>query len=117
LGIFYFFSANLWPIEEGIMAIVGEKSTPMTLLQKFRVLTETLLMEVAQEAILNQYPNTGRSPYPNKGLIYTLLRLFFLPGFKLTPWPLRHRMMRLFFVHQQQQHWPKHSWPQPKKDP
>ncbi len=67
------------------MAIVGKKSGPTTLLQKFRVLTEGLLMEVAQQAMLGQYPNTGRSPYPKQGLIYTLLRLFFLPGFKLTP--------------------------------
>lgn len=98
------------------MAIVGKKSGPTTLLQKFRVLTEGLLMEVAQQAMLGQYPNTGRAPYPKRGLIYTLLRLFFLPGFKLTPWPLRHRMMQLFFVHQQQQGWPKHSWPRPKTD-
>jgi hypothetical protein len=96
------------------MAIVGKKASPTTLLQKFRVLTEGLLMEVAQEAMLGQYPNTGRTPYPKQGLIYTLLRIFFLPGFKLTPWPLRHRMMQLFFVHQQQQNWPHHSWPRPK---
>lgn len=98
------------------MAIIGKKSSPTTLLQKFRVLTEGLLMEVAQQAMLSQYPNTGQLPQPKQGLIYTLLRIFFLPGFKLTPWPLRHRMMRLFFVHQQQQNWPMHSWPKPKTD-
>jgi hypothetical protein len=98
------------------MAIVGKNSTPTTPLQNFRLLTEGLLMEVAQEAMLSQYPQTGRPPYSKKGPIYTLLRLFFLPGFKLTPWPLRHRIMQLFFVHHQQRDWPKHSWPQPKKD-
>lgn len=96
------------------MAIVGKKPSPTTPLQKFRVLTEGLLMEVAQQAMLSQYPGTAHPPYPKQGLIYTLLRIFFLPGFKLTPWPLRHRMMRLFFVHSQQQDWPKHSWPRPK---
>ena len=82
------------------MAIVGKKSTPTTPLQKFRLLTEGLLMEVAQKDMLRQYPNTGASPYPKEGAIYTLLRLFFLPGFKLTPWALRRRMMSLFFVRQ-----------------
>jgi hypothetical protein len=96
------------------MAIIGKKSGPTTLLQKFRVLTEGLLMEVAQNSMLSQYPHTGQPPYPKTGLIYTLLRIFFLPGFKLTPWPLRHRMMQLFFVHSQQQGWPKHSWPRSK---
>lgn len=87
------------------MAIVGKKSTPTTSLQKFRLLTESLLMEVAQKDMLRQYPHTGASPYPKEGAIYTLLRLFFLPGFKLTPWPLRRRMMSLFFV-QQPPPWP-----------
>ena len=81
------------------MPIVGKKSSP-TLLQKFRLLTEGLLMEVAQEAMLRQYPNTGVPPAPQTGLIYSLLRIFFLPGFRLTPWPLRRRLMSLFFVHQ-----------------
>ncbi|MEW5961402.1 MAG: hypothetical protein AB1801_27095 [Chloroflexota bacterium] len=102
-------------LEEGkVLAIVGKKSSSTTPLQKFRLLTEGLLMEVAQESMVGQYPNTGRRPYRKQGLLYTLLRLFFLPGFKLTPWPLRHRLMQLFFVHRQQQNWPKYSWPQPK---
>jgi len=90
------------------MPIVSRKPAPPTPLQKFRLLTEGLLMEVAQKDMLRQYPNTGASPYPKEGAIYTLLRLFFLPGFKLTPWPLRRRMMSLFFV-QQPPPWPAQS--------
>ena len=92
------------------MAIVGKKSS-LTLLQRFRLLTEGLLMEVAQEAMLRQYPNTGAPPPHKTGLIYTLLRIFFLPGFRLTPWPLRRRLMSLFFVHQPPP-WPAQSRPQ-----
>jgi hypothetical protein len=72
-------------------------------------LTEGLLMEVAQEAILRDYPHTGRPPARKSGWIYTLLRLFFLPGFRLTPWPLRRKLMSLFFVHREQQ-WPSQPW-------
>ena len=93
------------------MPIVSRKPTPPTLLQKFRLLTEGLLMEVAQEAMLRQYPNTGAPPARKTGLIYILLRIFFLPGFRLTPWPLRRRLMSLFFVHQPPP-WPAQSGPQ-----
>lgn len=80
------------------MAIVAKTSRPTTLGQRFRLLTEALLMEAAQKAMLRQYPNTGASPYPKTGPIYALSRFLFLPGFRLTPWPLRRRMMRLFLL-------------------
>jgi hypothetical protein len=93
------------------MPIVSRKPTQPTLLKKFRLLTEGLLMEVSQEAMLRQYPNTGVLPARKTGLIYILLRIFFLPGFRLTPWPLRRRLMSLFFVHQPPP-WPAQSRPQ-----
>lgn len=85
------------------MPILRHQPPPPTPLQQFRVLTEELLMQVAQEEMLRQYPGTGRPPARKSGLIYSLLRLFFLPGFRLTPWPVRHRLMGLFFVHAPQQ--------------
>jgi len=91
------------------MPITTRKAASPSLLQKFRMLTESLLMEVAQEAILQNYPGTGVRPARKSGFIYTLLRIFFLPGFKLTPWPIRRKMMSLFFVHQEQQ-WPAQPW-------
>lgn len=91
------------------MPITTRKPDSSGLMQKFRVLTEAILMEVAQEAMLRDYPNTGTRPARKSGLIYTLLRIFFLPGFKLTPWPIRRKMMSLFFVHKEQQ-WPAQPW-------
>ena len=49
------------------MAIVAKTSRPTTLGQRFRLLTEALLMEAAQKAMLREYPNTGASPYPKTG--------------------------------------------------
>lgn len=91
------------------MPITTRKAAPPSPLQKFRALTEGLLMEVAQEAMLQNYPGAGTRPARKSGLIYTLLRLFFLPGFRLTPWPIRRKMMSLFFVHREQQ-WPAQPW-------
>jgi hypothetical protein len=97
------------------MPITTRKAAPPSPLQKFRSLTEGLLMEVAQEAMLQDYPGTGTRPARKSGLIYTLLRLFFLPGFKLTPWPIRRKMMSLFFVHHEQR-WPAQPWKSQEKD-
>lgn len=91
------------------MPITTRKPVASSLMQRFRLLTEGLLMEVAQEAMLRDYPGLGTRPARKTGLIYTLLRIFFLPGFKLTPWPIRRKMMSLFFVHKEQQ-WPSQPW-------
>ncbi len=91
------------------MPISTHKAAPASIIQKFRSLTESILMEVAQDAMLRHYPGTGTQPARNSGFIYTLLRIFFLPGFRLTPWPIRRKMMSLFFVHREQQ-WPAQPW-------
>jgi hypothetical protein len=91
------------------MPITTRKATPPSPLQKFRTLTESLLMEVAQEAMLRAYPGIGSRPTRKSGLVYTLLRIVFLPGFRLTPWPIRRKMMSLFFVHPEQR-WPAQPW-------
>ncbi len=95
------------------MPITTRKAAPPSLMQRFRLLTEGLLMEVAQEAMLQDYPGMGTRPAQKTGFIYTLLRLLFLPGFKLTPWPIRRKMMSLFFVHSEQQ-WPSQPWKENK---
>jgi hypothetical protein len=87
------------------MAIVAKRSTPSTLVQGFRSRTEILLMEAAQRDMLRLYPATGVPPFPRRGTLHALLRLLFLPAFKLTPWSLRRRMMSLLFVRK--------AWPTP----
>jgi hypothetical protein len=91
------------------MPITTHEPAPTTLLYKFRTLIEGFLMQVAQEEMLRQYPNLGVPPAPKSGWVYPLLRVLFLPGFRLTPWSLRRRLMGLFFIHRQQ-HWPAKPW-------
>lgn len=86
------------------MPVTTRTPPPPTLLQRFRTYTEGLLIEVAQEEILRQYPDAGVQPRRKSGWVYTLLRLLFLPGYRLTPRPLRRRLMRLLFV-RSPQHW------------
>lgn len=91
------------------MPITTRKTAPPGLVQRFRVSTELILMEMAQEAMLRDHPGTGVRPARKSGLWYTLFRIFFLPGYRLTPPVLRQKMMRLFFVHKEQD-WPAQPW-------
>lgn len=91
------------------MAIFTRKPAPPTWLQKFRTITEGYLTYVAQQEMLRNYPGIGAPPAPKEGLIYKLLPIIFLPGFRLTPWPIRKRLISLFFVHPAQR-WPQHPW-------
>lgn len=91
------------------MPITAKNPPPPSLMQRFRASTEIILMEVAQEAMARNYPGAGVRPAHKSGLWYTLLRIFFLPGFRLTPWPIRQKMMSLFFVHKEQ-NWPAQPW-------
>jgi hypothetical protein len=87
------------------MSVILRDPPPNTLLQRFRALTEGFLMMVAQEDMVRRHPGTGLRPYQPSGWIYPALRLVFLPGYRLVPWPLRQRILRLFFI-RGPQHWP-----------
>lgn len=91
------------------MPITTKNPAPPSLMQRFRSLTEGYLLQVAQKEMLRRYPGTGVAPAPRKGFVYRLLPIFFLPGFRLTPWPIKRRLLSLFFVHPRQQ-WPDRPW-------
>lgn len=91
------------------MPITTRKPAHPTMLQKFRSITEGYLLQVAQSEMVRKYPNTGSSPASKKGFVYKLLPILFLPGFRLTPWFIKHKLLRFFFVHPEQ-HWPKQPW-------
>ena len=86
------------------MSVILRTPPPNTLLQRYRDLMEGFLMMVAQEEMVRKYPGTGVQPYPKSGWIYPVLRRGFLPMYSLMPWPLRQRVLRLFFV-KGPQHW------------
>ncbi len=92
------------------MPVTTRKPSPPTKLQQFRAITEGYLLQVAQKEFLRQHPGgSATTPAPKRGWIYKLLPIIFLPGYKLTPWPIKQRLLKLFFVHQEQQ-WPDKPW-------
>ena len=95
--------------KETTMPITTRNPTPPSRLQKFRTITEGYLLQVAQKEMVRQHQNPGTPPAPKKGVIYKLLPFLFLPGFRLTPWSIKRRLLRRFFVHQEQQ-WPDKPW-------
>ena len=94
------------------MPITTRKPAPPTGLQKFRTVTEGYLMREAQKEMLRKYAPDGAAPAAKKGLVYRLLPVFFKPGFRMTPWSVKRRLLSKFFVHTPQQEWPDKPWEQ-----
>ena len=88
------------------MSIVLKTPPPNTPLQKFRAITEGFLMTVAQEEMVQKFPEMGKQPYAQTGQLDTFLRKFFLPVYGMVPSWLRQLTLRLFFV-RGPQNWPK----------
>ena len=93
------------------MPIATKEPAPPTFLQQFRYVTEGYLLQVAQKETLRQHLGLEAQHAPRHGFIYLLLPIFFLPGFRLTPWPIRRRLLSLFFVREAQK-WPERPWEQ-----
>jgi hypothetical protein len=91
------------------MPITTRDPAPPTLLQKFRAITEGYLLQVAQQETMRAALGGEAAHAPKPGLVYKLLPIVFLPGFRLTPWPIKQRLLRLFFVHSTQR-WPERPW-------
>ena len=91
------------------MPITTRDAAPPTLLQKFRAITEGYLLQVAQKETMRDALGTTAAHAPKHGLIYKLLPIVFLPGFRLTPWPIKRRLLSLFFVRPAQR-WPERPW-------
>ena len=95
------------------MPITTKEPAPLTFLQKFRYITEGYLLQVAQKETMRQHLGAEAQHAQKHGFIYSLLPIFFLPGFRLTPWPIRRRLLSLFFVQKPQQ-WPERPCEQKK---
>jgi hypothetical protein len=91
------------------MPITTRDPAAPTLLQKFRAITESYLLQVAQRETMRAALGSEAAHAPKQGLVYKLLPIVFLPGFRLTPWPIKQRLLRLFFVHSAQR-WPERPW-------
>ena len=93
------------------MPITTRDPVPPTLLQKFRTITEGYLLQVAQKETTRTTLRSEAAHAPKHGLVYKLLPIVFLPGFRLTPWSIKRRLLSLFFVHSAQR-WPERPWEQ-----
>ncbi len=89
------------------MPITTTSPARPSLVQRFRSLTEAYLLYVAQKEMVRRYPGAGTPPAPKRG--YGLLAVFFLPGFKLTPWAIKKRLLSALF-RRPAQHWPDKPW-------
>jgi hypothetical protein len=78
-------------------------------MQRFRALTESYLLQVAQKETMRATLGVEALHAPQSGWIYRLLPILFLPGFRLTPPAIRRRLLTLFFVHKAQR-WPARPW-------
>lgn len=94
------------------MAMTTKTPAPPTVLERFRRLTEGYLLSVAQRSSIARHPSLGTPPAVKRGLIHRLLPWLFLPGFRLTPWPIKRRLLRVFFLRKRQQ-WPERPWEKP----
>ena len=93
------------------MPITTRDPAPPTRLQKFRAITEGYLLQVAQKETMRATLGSEAVHAPKRGLVYKLLPIVFLPGFRLTPWPIKRRLLSWFFVHSAQR-WPERPWEQ-----
>ncbi|GIS71020.1 MAG: hypothetical protein CM1200mP10_05970 [Candidatus Neomarinimicrobiota bacterium] len=91
------------------MPITTRKPAHPTLLQKFRSITEGYLLQVAQSEMVENIQIQDQVQHRRKVFFYKLLPILFLPGFRLTPWFIKNKLLRFFFVHPEQQ-WPKQPW-------
>ena len=91
------------------MPVTRQEPVPEGRLQRFRTVTEGYLLQVAQRAMLRQHPSVGSPPAPKRGFIYRILPVVFLPGFLLTPWFIKRRLLSWFFVRSPQK-WPERPW-------
>ena len=79
------------------MPAVIRKETKYSLVQSFRAWSERILIEAAQEDLHRKYPGTSVRPL-RPGARRTAMRVLFKTGFRLTPQPIRRRVMRRLLV-------------------
>lgn len=79
------------------MPAVIRKQTRYSPLQAFRVWSERILIEAAQDELQRKYPTTAPRPL-RRGRLRSVLRVGFRTAFRLVPKPLRNRIMRTMLI-------------------
>lgn len=79
------------------MPAVIRSQTKFSLVQKFRVWSEKILTEAAQEDLFRAYPGTGTRPRAGSPA-RRIVRFVFTRGFRVTPRPIRQRLMAWMLI-------------------
>lgn len=79
------------------MPAVIRKQTKYSAIQSFRAWSERILIDAAQEELHRMYPGTSVGPR-RAGPVRSLLRSLFKTGFRITPLPVRRRVMSAMLV-------------------
>jgi hypothetical protein len=79
------------------MPAVIRRQTRYSLLQRFRVWSERILIEAAQDEVQRKYPQAGARPL-RRGRLRSILRTGFKVSFRLVPAAIRNRLMRAMLV-------------------
>jgi hypothetical protein len=79
------------------MPAVIRSQTKFSIIQRFRVWSEKILTEAAQEDLYRAYPGTGVKPR-HGGKVRGVVRFVFKTGFRVTPRPIRQRLMSWMLV-------------------
>ncbi len=79
------------------MPAVIRKQTRFSLLQTFRVWSERILIEAAQDELHAKYPKHAARPL-RRGRLRSVLRVGFKVAFRLVPTPIRNRIMRWMLI-------------------
>lgn len=79
------------------MPAVIRSQTRYSVIQSFRAWSERILIEAAQEELYRKYPGTAVRPV-RRSTLRRAIRIFFKTGFRLTPLPVRRRLMHRILV-------------------
>ncbi|MDO8483777.1 MAG: hypothetical protein Q7S35_02390 [Candidatus Limnocylindrales bacterium] len=79
------------------MPAVIKHETKYSPIQAFRRWSERILIDAAQEDLYRKYPGAAVHPR-RRGRVRVAARLVFTTGFRLTPAPIRRRLMRAMLV-------------------
>ncbi len=79
------------------MPAVIKRETKYSPIQAFRRWSERTLIDAAQEDLYRKYPGTAVRPR-RRGPASRAVRIVFTTGFRLTPAPIRRRIMKTMLV-------------------
>jgi hypothetical protein len=76
------------------MAVASKTTGPVSLMQRFRALTERVLLEAAQDEMRRTYAEFCAEPARDGGILKIVLKGVFVPVYRWVPWRIRQVFMQ-----------------------